>query len=85
MVTKLHAGIKLTTVEVAGTEYWRVGEARPTPPYFQNGNQVNGVARSYEVIGEDEIDLGTVNEVLDNNDKVFKPLIGPRPRNVVRR
>lgn len=85
MKTKLQAGAVLTTVEVSGTEYWRVGELRPTPPYFQNGNQVNGVARSYKAQGDDEIELGTVNEVLDNNGKTFKPLIGGRPRNILRR
>lgn len=85
MVTKLHAGNVLTTVEVAGTEYWRVGQSKPIPPYFQNGNQVTGKTSTYDVTGDDEIDLGTVNEVLDNNGKVYKPLIGGRPRNIYKR
>lgn len=85
MMTKLHSGNVLTTIEVAGTEYWRVGELKPTRPYFQNGNQVSGKASIYDVTGDDEINLGTVNEVLDYNNKVFKPLIGGRPRNIYKR
>ena len=85
MVTKLNQGAVLVTIEIAGTEYWRVGDAKPIPPFVQNQNTVQGTVKIYDVIGDDEIDLGTVNQVTDYNSKVYKPLIGPRPRNVVRR
>lgn len=85
MITKLNQGDVLTAITVAGTEYWRLGSAKPIAPFIQNQNQVQGTVAVYDVVGNDEIDLGNVNEVVDYNGKIFKPCIGPRPRNVVKR
>lgn len=85
MLTKLFEGDALTTLTVAGTEYWRVGSAKPIPPYIQNQNQVQATTTVYSVTGNDEIELGTTNEIVDQNGKVFKPLIGGRPRNIYKR
>lgn len=82
MITKIHNGDVLTCLTYGQTEYWHVGEVRPTPPYFLNGNQVNCTASVYDVTGEDEVNAQSP-VITDSANKLYAP--GPRPRNIVRR
>lgn len=82
MITKIGSGDVLTCLTYGQTEYWHLGEVKPTPPYFMNGNQVSCTASVYDVTGDDELNPnGTV--ITDSNNRVYAP--GPRPRNIVRR
>jgi len=85
MVTKLESGDVLTQLKYGSTEFWIVDEVRPQPPYTYNGVQVSCVASTWDVTGNDEIDLSNLNTITDSNGVVFRNHIGPRPRNIVKR
>lgn len=82
MMTKIQSGDVLTVLKYGNTEYFYLGEVRPTAPYYMNGNQVTCTTYIYDVTGDDELNPnGTV--ITDSDNRVYAP--GPRPRNIVRR
>lgn len=77
---ELPMGTPLKVLTYHNKNYGAVVEAA-TPPFYQNGEEIDGVVVSNVTYEEDMvIELDDHKIIQDSDDKVFETIVGARPK-----